>query len=758
MTLWMTLWLVIGWAKVQADTQTRLTESSCTLPPLFPKQILQAPDSRTTLSADRLSAPASQLLRLSGQVELRQPNLYVKADRIRLHQGEQSARAFGHLALQLPSLQATAQRLFVNQSQQTLRLSQLNYQLFDPAAQGQAEILKLNQTQQKMLLHHSSYSTCPQNKPEQVPAWELGLDELELNRQTRRAYGYNVWFKLYDWPVLYLPYLDFPLDSRASGFLFPTFGSYSTTTHREQESYFSLPYYIYLAPNRDATITLSHLKNRGLLLDMEARYLEKNHGAEWRASWLDDQVVAREGLAYLDNDTVTYHNGQSQRWQMALNAQQNWGVGWRSNLQWQSTSDHYYYQDLPFDSGLKYATHLSRSAELSYQNLNFSAQLTIQDYQPLGFDAPTLYQKRPGLWLHYDPTLGHSGWFYQIEAEGIEFTQNQSSANPVGIRTYLHPSLGYRAQAPWGHIELLGQLHQVNYQLNQPLDSSSQRQAQRTIPQIQLQAGLVFERSLGQSNQIWTQTLEPSAQYLYTPYIEQYQTPVFDTELNPLDFASLFASNRFSGYDRIGDTEQVSLALISQLFDSQGRPVIDMGVGQIVYLQDRKVDLTQNTPTALEASQTQNRSDYLLKLGWHFDRAYFALNSQHHYQTGTLQNLTSRLKLEPNPHWLYLVSGRIGEVDQANETKEIIQGLSWQINPNWQLGGYWHYDWHNELHKKRTLALRYDHCCWASELAVNQEEILPSLYNYGFNFMIEFKGLSSVGQPFKDFLTDKLNF
>ena len=56
------------------------------------------------------------------------------------------------------------------------------------------------------------------------------------------------------------------------------------------------------------------------------------------------------------------------------------------------------------------------------------------------------------------------------------------------------------------------------------------------------------------------QTLEPRAFYVYIPFRNQNQLPVFDTALDDFNFSQLFSENRYVGNDRIGDANQLTLA------------------------------------------------------------------------------------------------------------------------------------------------------------------------------------------------------
>lgn len=90
-----------------------------------------------------------------------------------------------------------------------------------------------------------------------------------------------------DTPILFLPWLDFPLNGqRKSGFLAPTLG-YNGANGLQLE----VPYYWNIAPNYDDTITPRLFSKRGLMLDNEFRYLERNYSGELSTEYLPDYRV-----------------------------------------------------------------------------------------------------------------------------------------------------------------------------------------------------------------------------------------------------------------------------------------------------------------------------------------------------------------------------------------------------------------------------------------------------------------------------------
>ena len=126
------------------------------------------------------------------------------------------------------------------------------------------------------------------------------------------------------------------------------------------------------------------------------------------------------------------------------------------------------------------------------------------------------------------------------------------------------------------------------------------------IPITSLDAGLVFERDWCAYGQSFVQTLEPRAYYVYVPYKDQSKAPVFDTAIDDYNFAQLFSPNRYLGNDRIGDANQITLALSSRLLDpATGAERLRVVVGERFYFQDQRVTLN-------EAPRSASSSDLLL--------------------------------------------------------------------------------------------------------------------------------------------------
>jgi len=111
----------------------------------------------------------------------------------------------------------------------------------------------------------ATFTTC--DAP--VPAWCFkgkNVDALVEDRLKSR----DTTFRIKDIPVLYTPYLLAPLQTeRKTGLLIPAVG-YSNT----RGAYLSVPFFLVLSENRDATFTIDEYTKRGLGEGLEYRYVE----------------------------------------------------------------------------------------------------------------------------------------------------------------------------------------------------------------------------------------------------------------------------------------------------------------------------------------------------------------------------------------------------------------------------------------------------------------------------------------------------
>ena len=138
----------------------------------------------------------------------------------------------------------------------------------------------------------------------------------------------------------------------------------------------------------------------------------------------------------------------------------------------------------------------------------------------------------------------------------------------------------------------------------------SRRSPSRTLPIASFDTGLMFEREPGSHDQR-TLTLEPRVLYLYVPYRNQDQLPVFDTALPDLNPVELFRTNRYVGADRVERCRPGERRA--------SRAACSMRRRQAVPAGDPRADLLLHDP-ARDAARTRlplaaaTRSDFVAQL------------------------------------------------------------------------------------------------------------------------------------------------
>ena len=161
-----------------------------------------------------------------------------------------------------------------------------------------------------------------------------------------------------------------------------------------------------------------------------------------------------------------------------------------------------------------------------------------------------------------------------------------------GGRLDLFPSVSYPLYSASTFLEPKAGFRYTQYDLNNINGTQFKSSPSRVLPVLSLDSGVFLERDTSLFNTSYLQTLEPRLFYLYIPEDNQDDLPVFDTGQYDFSFASLFREDRFSGPDRMGDANQVTLAMTSRLIDhASGTEAGYVSLGQIYYLHDRQVFL-----------------------------------------------------------------------------------------------------------------------------------------------------------------------
>ena len=418
------------------------------------------------------------------------------------------------------------------------------YDLFVVPARGSADRITVKDGEQ-LSLTDVTYTSCARGDDD----WLLHAGSLEVDRTTGTATARNARLEFMGVPILYTPYLTYPIDNRRkSGLLLPEVGS-----SEQRGAEYSQPYYFNLAPNYDATFTPHYMSDRGLQAQGEFRYLK-------------DGTSGIATAAFLPNDKVTGEN----RTQLTWFNQSLLPAGWRATVDATDVSDDSYYEDLT--SGLANTSQvvLTRSVAFERFSETWSALLEVEDYEMLD---PALtpeeepYKEVPRLAVHGRWPDAGLGLALGI---GSEVTYFDRSSGVTGLRAHVQPEVSRPVDLGPLLLEPYVGLDYTVYSLNHVAPDGNDAPSAARCPSTASTCAHCWTGS-GATAASGCRRSSPGSSTCYVPYKDQNEFPVFDTIQPDFSLVQLFRRNRYVGLDRFGDTNQVNLGLTTRLIRAEGR-------------------------------------------------------------------------------------------------------------------------------------------------------------------------------------------
>ena len=670
-------------------------------------------DQRVHITADSARVDSDAVTYFEGAVRAQQANRLLEADRIRYDRTTEDVLATGNIVYSIDNSRITGDEVEFNLNTSQGVVRNADYFTGTVNGRGHAETIDiLGKT--KLELNSANYTTCPTG----AEAWRLDSSSIFLDNEAHQGSASNVVLRVADVPIFYFPYFRFPLsENRLSGFLYP--GLAVSNKHGTE---ITLPYYWNIAPSMDATFTLRNMTKRGLMLENEFRYLTENGTGSIEVDYLSDDKL-------YGDDRGLY------AWKYAGNP----SAGWSTTVDYTSVSDTEYINDFSDSLASSSLTHLNRQATLNYNHENFVFSGILQNYQRLSGEQP--YAKAPQLILNSRFTNQDNQLNYDVETQYVHF-DHSNPTKVIGDRVVIKPFISYPLLSDPGFFIPKLSVQHMQYNLDQLSSPTDDPTPSATIPVFSTDMGVFFERDTKIADTDLLQTLEPRLFYLYAPNVEQDNLPVFDTALTTFSESLFYSENRFSGYDRVGDANQLTASLMTRFYrQDTGTEMFNAAVGQIIYFSDRVVTLPGGT------SDITDRSSYITTLSFTPD-SKFKILSEFYFDSELdhTEVSNSRISYQAGPRSLISYDYRF----RRNELRT--QGISfiWQINPGWRVFGGYENDLEHDHRLQDFFGFRYDNCCWG--VRIIGHEYFDSLdtngtaqYQSAIWLELELKGLSSLG-------------
>jgi LPS-assembly protein len=672
----------------------------------------------------------------------------VTADAVEIDRQNETAVASGNVTLREPGVVMTGSKIRYNSVSEQADLSQAQYVLHDRQLSGSAQALTRH-ADGNITISEGAMTYCAPDDP----SWVIHAESLTIDPEQGEGQAWGAKLKVEGVPVFYLPWVQFPVDSRRkTGLLFPDIGSDSRGGLDITQ-----PIYFNLAPNYDALYRPRHIEERGLLHQGQGRWLSDTAGYwEMNGGWIGDDERYQNA-----NPTNNSH-----RW--LFNTQHNgqFGPAWRTKIAYTRVSDPEYIRDLDNNRlSAQRQTALQQLGRVDWLGKDWQVRLDVERFQSLADDIRNDYQKLPQITARW---RGDQNW---MGVEPILLTQlshfDSESVRVTGERLYMEAGLTMPNRWAYGFLTPTVKYRSVSYELDDfPLIEDDSPDAGSVM--ASLDGGLIFERQTSLFSSKVTQTLEPRAYYLYSEYEEQSGQPDFDSAELTFSYDQLYRDTRFSGHDRIDDADQLSLGVTSRFIDNaSGNETLRASIGQIFYFRDRGVRLNQIDPDLRESTSAiaaelalspsrkwQVRASILYDPSdSDFDAAYAQASFTPEH--GKIFNLGYTLR-EPPPS---LIDRPVTE--QANAS------AYYPINDTWSVFGAYAYSLEASEAVESMVGFEYDDCCWRVRLLYMRyvDTLVGDIVDFNdpnleressFQIQVMLKGMGGFGGRVDELLSDMI--
>ena len=697
--------------------------------------------------ADMVEYEANGAITMEGDVVLTQGNRAIRAGRAVLGQQRREGTLSGGVHIREPDLIMQGTHAEIDLDRETATVHDAQFLLPQPELRGKAASVTRDEAG-NVILAGQVFTRCePGNDSWRVTARHVHLPDKAVFGTARHAV-----VRMRGVPVFYAPYIKFPVtDDRQSGFLFPNI-QYSG----EDGLDLSVPYYLNLAPNRDATLMPRIVSKRGYGLEAEYRHLSRREettlsGALLPSDDLYNGTLERDdwerGIAAGTDVPPTFE--PADRWLVNVDHRGRLGR-FASAINYSQASDRDYFRDLGSDLGESSRIALQQWGQVTYRSGGLFMRLWGQAFQRLDEIQRNEHKRLPELEILYNGR-GLGPVQYSLWATGASFDRNTGGLRGIngltGERMHVEPRLVLPLRWPFGFLKAAAAYRYTEYRLHADTGPLVNDKPRRDMATGSLDGGLIFERELHWFDTPLVQTLEPRLYYLYQGFEGQDDLPLFDAKELTAGYLQLFRENRYSGLDRIVDANRLSAGVTTRFFGrDSGREHLRASIGQVLHFSDRRVTLRGR-------QRQDDRHDTS------------AIAGEIAGRIAGRWKLAGSLVWDPNDNQIDEASGMLQfQVDgrrviNLGYRNRLIQDIDqtdisfyWPVSARYAVFGRWNHDLVSGRIIEGMAGIEYNDCCWRVRLLARRFLDQPAARSFenvdadeGVFLQIVLKGLAGFG-------------
>ncbi|MDD2582439.1 MAG: LPS assembly protein LptD [Desulfuromonadaceae bacterium] len=463
-------------------------------------------DENIRINADHMDQNgADGIYRADGNVVVLWKGMHLVADHVRYEAATHILHAAGSVVMTKESTVLKGESLVVYMD--TGR-AEMNPAMLSSADSGVKvttdKLIRINENEFSAI--GTEITTC--DMPD--PSWKFGADKLKVNLMGY-ATGRNVIFYVKDIPVLYLPWIAFPVvTEKRSGLLFPQFG-YS----KKKGMQLGIPAYWVISPSQDLLLDLDIMSRRGVGTGLDYRYI-RTRGSEGHIT------------PYLIYDQLE----DKWRWQLAQKHKEIFSSSANLRMDVNATGDRTFLSDFGDKSG----EYNRQSSDSTVNALKMWQNYALTGYLRYSQD---LYAADNRSTLQTLPSLGVAGvrqsifslpLYFDIDGTADNFSRDSGLS---GQRLHLFPRATIlQSYSGYLHATLFAGAHIRGYATDRN-DISTDVHA--TAGDLLPEAGVRLSTSLTRIYDTGFQPLKkirheiiPEISYNYVPEHDQQRLPFYD--------------------------------------------------------------------------------------------------------------------------------------------------------------------------------------------------------------------------------------
>ena len=656
----------------------------------------------------------------SGHVQIARDGSVLLADRVAYDQGRDVITATGNVTL----IEPNGSSLFVDRIDVTSDLKQaiatdLRILLSDKSRMTARAFRRVDQTTDE--LYEGAYTACDVCA-EKAPLWKIEAKHVERNAEKRMVYYHDVWLDFMGVPVLYSPYLAHPdpTAGRKSGFLMPSIGGGSNLGLS-----FAEPYYINIAPDKDATLEplVTTAAGKGMI-------------AEYRQEFQHGRLKMYGSGVGGDPATSGDFRGHIASWA-------RWDIddNWRSGTDINLASDQTYLRRYNFDTTA--ATWLTTSAFVERFSRNSYFAATSYYFQRqrdiIASPSPVI---SPLMAYNYTTDPLPWGGYLKFDANAVVLTREKGndSNRLSGTVSYDLPFT-----TGGGHVFNARVSYRADgYYVTDYMVPTTGKSFTGTVGRARPEASLEWRYPLSKPSTNFTQVLEPIVMVYTSPIGKNPdRIPNEDSLDFEFDDTNLFEPQRFTGFDRVEGGSRVSYALHWSAYNTRGG-TIDGLIGQS-YRFNR-----QSPFPALSGLDTK-LSDYVGRIDVSPNQ-YLSLQYRFRLDEKTLTSRRNEVTASMGPDVFRLTMSYIDIKQTPNallnpldRPKELYTAVSTKLSQYWRVSASHRHNLGLAGGAIRTdLLLQYEDECFATDLTIARDNTSDRDFRSGIQILLRFS-LKTIG-------------